>query len=359
MGLRKDDNINLYSRYPAGPGNRITDVAGVKVGNVTIQSEDHNVNTGVTAVIPAGGNLYREKLVAGASVINGYGKSVGLIQINELGTLEAPVFITNTLSVGTVLSASVKHMLEENPEIGVTTMTVNCVVCECNDGELNDIRGMHVTEKDALDALKAADVEFEEGAVGAGTGMRMMSLKGGVGTASRLIDIAGTTYTIGALAVTNYGTEHSLIMGGEHVGWKLSHEEPCEDKGSCIMIIATDIPLSSRQLTRMAARSAHALARTGSYSGNYSGDIGIAFSTANRISHFTQEPFSSTGWASGYSAMIFASTRARGSPDMVAAKESASMRPSAYMAWMYSMASRKPSCIAVLMTLPSFTPRWA
>ncbi len=291
MGIRKDDNIDLYSRYPAGPGNKITDVAGVKVGNVTLQSGDHNVNTGVTAVIPAGGNLYRDKLLAGASVINGYGKSVGLIQINELGTLEAPILITNTLSVGTVLNASVKYMLGQNPEIGVSTMTVNCVVCECNDSRLNDIRGMHVTEQDALDALEKAGTDFEEGAVGAGTGMVMMGCKGGVGTASRLIDIAGRTYTIGALAVTNYGTEHSLIMGSDHVGARLSGQPPMQDKGSCIMILATDIPLSCRQLTRMANRSAHALARTGSYSGNYSGDIAIAFSTANRVEHFSEDPF--------------------------------------------------------------------
>ena len=181
MGLEKDCKLDLHSKYEKGPRNLITDVAGVKVGHVTIQSEDHNVNTGVTAILPHSGNTFREKLFAGAAVINGFGKTAGLVQMDELGTLESPIVMTNTLSVGTALTASVKYMLAKNPEIGVQTGTVNCVVTECNDGEINDIRGLHVTEEHVLQALKNAeecDGTFEEGAVGSGTGMEMMGLKG-------------------------------------------------------------------------------------------------------------------------------------------------------------------------------------
>ncbi|MCR4805337.1 MAG: P1 family peptidase [Clostridia bacterium] len=294
MGLEKDCKLNLHSKYEAGPRNLITDVAGVKVGHVTLQSEDHNVNTGVTAILPHSGNLFREKLFAGAAVINGFGKSVGLVQIDELGTLESPIVMTNTLSVGTALTASVKYMLEKNPEIGVQTGTVNCVVTECNDGEINDIRGLHVTEEHVRQALENAencDGTFEEGAVGSGTGMEMMGLKGGIGSASRMVRIGGRWFTIGALCMTNYGTDDNLVIGGDFIGRRIDAERKKEDKGSCIIIIATDIPLRDRQLRRVALRAAHSLARTGSYSGNGSGDLAIAFSTANKVEHFNESPF--------------------------------------------------------------------
>ena len=296
MGLEKDCKLDLHSKYEKGPRNLITDVAGVKVGHVTIQSEDHNVNTGVTAILPHSGNMFREKLFAGAAVINGFGKSVGLVQMDELGTLESPIVMTNTLSVGTALTASVKYMLAQNPEIGVQTGTVNCVVTECNDGEINDIRGLHVTEEHVLQALKNAeecDGTFEEGAVGSGTGMEMMGLKGGIGSASRMLTIGGRKFTIGSLVMTNYGTDDNLVIGGDFIGRRIDAERKKEDKGSCIMIIATDIPLSDRQLRRVASRTAHALARTGSYSGNGSGDLAIAFSTANKVEHFNETPFKS------------------------------------------------------------------
>ena len=294
MGLEKDCKLNLHGKFEKGPRNLITDVAGVKVGHVTLQSEDHNVNTGVTAILPHPGNTFREKLFAGAAVINGFGKSVGLVQMDELGTLESPIVMTNTLSVGTALTASVKYMLAKNPEIGVQTGTVNCVVTECNDGEINDIRGLHVTEEDVLQALKNAeecDGTFEEGAVGSGTGMEMMGLKGGIGSASRVLTIGGRKFTIGALVMTNYGSDDNLVIGGDFIGRRIDAERKKEDKGSCIMIIATDIPLMDRQLRRVANRAAHALARTGSYSGNGSGDLAIAFSTANKVEHFNENPF--------------------------------------------------------------------
>ena len=296
MGLEKDCKLNLHGKFEKGPRNLITDVEGVKVGHVTIQSEDHNVNTGVTAILPHSGNTFREKLLAGAAVINGFGKSVGLVQMDELGTLESPIVMTNTLSVGTALTASVKYMLAKNPEIGIQTGTVNCVVTECNDGEINDIRGLHVTEEHVLQALKNAedcDGTFEEGAVGSGTGMEMMGLKGGIGSASRVLTLEGRKFTIGSIVMTNYGTDDNLIIGGDFIGRRIDAERKKEDKGSCIIVIATDIPLMDRQLRRIASRAAHSLARTGSYSGNGSGDLAIAFSTANKVEHFNKSLFKS------------------------------------------------------------------
>lgn len=289
MGLEKTSTLKLFSKYEKGSKNLITDVAGVKVGHVTIQGK--GVNTGVTAILPHAGNVFKEKFFAGVSIINGFGKSVGLIQIQELGTIESPILMTNTLSVGTALTACVKYMLEENKEIGIETGTVNCVITECNDGEMNDIRGLHVTEEHVLEAIHLAGEDFEEGAVGAGTGMEMMALKGGIGSASRMLNIEGTKYTIGAIAMTNYGTDDNLMIGGDPIGRRIYADRKKEDKGSCIIVIATDIPMVDRQLRRVALRATHSLSRTGSYSGNGSGDIAMAFSTANKIEHFNETKF--------------------------------------------------------------------
>lgn len=290
MGILHQDRFPLYARYEKGERNLISDVAGVTVGHVTLRSEDGRVNTGVTALLPHPGNLFREKLFAGVSIINGFGKSAGLVQIRELGTLESPIFLTNTLSVGTVLTAGVKYSLDRNPEIGLSTGTVNVVVMECNDSKLNDIRGLHVTEEDALRAVANASADFEEGPVGGGTGMKMMGLKGGIGSASRIVPIGGERYTIGALVMTNYGPKQCLNIAGDRVGLRVEAAERREkDMGSCILLIATDAPLLDRQLTRVANRAAHAMARTGTFSANGSGDIALAFSTANRIEHFNRE----------------------------------------------------------------------
>ena len=153
MGLAKDSKVKMTSRFTSGQLNLITDVPGVKVGQVTLEDDKKGIHTGVTAVLPHGGNLFKDKVMAAVSVINGFGKSAGLVQIEELGTIESPIMMTNTLSVGTVLDTTVKYMLEQNEEIGVTTGTVNCVVTECNDGVLNDIRGQHVKAEHVTAAL--------------------------------------------------------------------------------------------------------------------------------------------------------------------------------------------------------------
>ena len=259
---------------------------GVKVGHVTLKEGD--IHTGVTAVLPHGGNCFQDKVMAGVSVINGFGKSVGLIQIQELGTIETPILLTNTLSVGTACEELTRYMLEGNPDIGVTTGTVNCVVTECNDGRLNDIRGLHVRPEHVREALANASEDFEEGAVGGGTGMVCLGLKGGIGSASRRVEADGQTYTVGALVMSNFGAPGNLIIGGKHYDTNLGRDER-KDEGSIIMLLATDIPLNERQLSRLAKRSMVALGRVGSYCGNGSGDIAIAFTTANRLPHYSEK----------------------------------------------------------------------
>lgn len=293
MGLPQNSGIDLHAKWPKGERNLITDVEGVTVGHVTLQKGD--INTGVTAILPHQGNLFQDKVMAGVSVINGFGKSAGLVQVQELGTIETPIIMTNTLSVGTAVTALVKYMLEQNEDIGVSTGTVNPLVTECNDGRLNDIRGLHVTEDMVLQALKNTDVIFEEGAVGSGTGMCCLGVKGGIGSASRKVNTDGKDYTVGALVMSNFGSEENLVVGGLHIGKPIKEQNERDkaaaekDQGSIIILIATDIPLNERQLTRVAKRAAIALGRTGSYLGNGSGDIAIAFTTANRLPHYSDK----------------------------------------------------------------------
>lgn len=289
MGI-PEGSLELHSKWKHGPRNLITDVPGVKVGQVTIQHGE--VNTGVTAILPHERNLFQEKVMAGAAIINGFGKSAGLVQVEELGTIESPIILTNTLSVGTALTAAVKHMMAQNPDIGVETGTVNCLVTECNDGRLNDIRGLHVTEEHVFQALKSAAEDFEEGAVGGGTGMVCLGLKGGIGSSSRQLEADGKTYTTGALVMTNFGAAGNLVIGGRHIDTRKCNEE-CgrnfKDSGSIIIIIGTDAPLNERQLKRLAKRAMISLGRVGSYSGNGSGDIAVAFTTANNQPHYSDK----------------------------------------------------------------------
>ncbi|ANU28539.1 aminopeptidase [Planococcus versutus] len=270
-----------------GKLNAITDVAGVSVGHVTLS--EGNMQTGVTAIIPHTGDLFHEKLIASSHVINGFGKTTGTIQLGELGTLETPIVLTNTLNVGTATNAVIDYMLEKNPEIGTTTGTVNAVIGECNDMFLNDVRARFVKEADVHKALNETSMEFEEGAVGAGRGMLCYSLKGGIGSASRVITATNVDYTIGVLVLSNFGMLSDLIIDGNPIGKKLkkkilqSLEE--QDKGSVMIVVATDLPVSERQLNRILKRSVTGLSRTGSIITNGSGEIVLGFSTATKIPH--------------------------------------------------------------------------
>lgn len=288
MGLPKDSGLELYAKWPSGPKNLITDVSGVKVGQVTLKDEEHDIHTGVTAIIPHEGDIFHDKLMAGVSVINGFGKSTGLVQIEELGSLETPIILTNTLNVGTAYEALTEYMLEKNGDIGRETGTVNCVITECNDGRVNDIRGMHVKKEHVRKALSEASETFSEGCAGAGTGMVCLGLKGGIGSASKQLTIDGDSYTIGALVMSNFGSAGNLVIGGKHYDTSV-YCNKLKDTGSIIIIIGTDIPLNERQLKRTAKRAMIALGRVGSYSGNGSGDIALAFTTANRLSHYSDK----------------------------------------------------------------------
>ena len=284
MGIPRIEPLELHATLPSGPRNLITDVAGVRVGHATVQQGE--VNTGVTAVLPHPGNLFLDKVMASAAVINGFGKSAGILQVPELGTIETPILLTNTLSVGTAFTGLCRYVLEQNAGAGVYTGSVNCLVTECNDGRLNDIQGLHVREEHVLQAISAAGETFEEGAVGGGTGMCCLGLKGGIGSASRVVELDGTACTVGALVMANFGRAGDLMIGGRHIDTRSAGDRlAVKDDGSIIMLLATDVPLSERQLGRVARRTAVALGRTGSYCGNGSGDIAIAFTTANRVPH--------------------------------------------------------------------------
>ena len=281
----RDYGINI-GQLPTGKLNSLGDVKGVKVGHVTLS--DGPMKTGVTAIIPHGGNIFKEKLIAQSHVINGFGKTIGTIQIEELGTLETPIILTNTLSVGVCAQGLVDYMLKQNPDIGRDTGTVNPVVAECNDMYLNDIRAGYVKKEHVTQALEDATEEFEEGAVGAGTGMSCFGLKGGIGSSSRIIEYPHGSYTIGVLVLSNFGKTEDFLLNGVRIGpdikAKIAHEA-IEDKGSIIFIVATDLPLSERQLKRVIKRTSAGLARTGSYYGNGSGDVVIGFSTYRKIPH--------------------------------------------------------------------------
>ena len=269
---------------PKGARNTICDVDGVRVGHVTLA--DGDAQTGVTAIVPAPGSLFREKLIAASHVINGFGKSAGLVQINELGTLETPIVLTNTLSVGDCWRGLSRWMIGREPTIGRTAGTVNPVVCECNDSFLNDSRAQFVTPEMVDQALADAGDQFALGAVGAGRGMSCYQFKGGIGSASRVIEAADTSYTLGCLALTNFGEMPEFTLGGQPTGLEadaLIKSEQLREQGSCIVILATDAPFTARQLKRLCKRATAGITKTGSIIGNGSGEIAIAFSTAQRI----------------------------------------------------------------------------
>ncbi|PYZ97076.1 aminopeptidase [Alteribacter lacisalsi] len=278
-------NRNIWKLSP-GDKNCITDVPGVKVGHVTLDEPLENgerICTGVTAILPHPGNLFRQKVAGAGVVLNGFGKTTGLIQLNELGLLESPIMLTNTFAVPAVTEGTLRYLFSRTPEIGDTTGTVNTVTGECNDSYLNTIRHFAVKPDHAVKAIEeASDEPSAEGAVGAGRGMVCFGMKGGIGTASRL---AGG-YTVGVLVLSNFGKKEEFqderYKGGRYSG---TEGVNAESDGSIMIILASDAPLDHRRLTRVARRCAIGLGRTGSHMSHGSGDIAIAFSTACRYPH--------------------------------------------------------------------------
>jgi len=272
--------------FPPGPNNAITDVAGVRVGHTTILEGD-TVRTGVTAVLPHAGNLFQDKVAGAVFVGNAFGKLAGSTQVDELGTIETPIILTNTLSVGVAVDAVAAWTLAQPGNEGVRS--VNALVGETNDGGLNDIRGRHVTRDHVLAAVGGAhDGPVDEGSVGAGTGTQCFGWKGGIGTSSRVVTAGTARYTLGVLVQTNFGGV--LTIDGVPVGkllrrYAFGPSAPGQSgadqaDGSCMIVVATDAPLDARDLKRLAARAVFGLARTGSSFSHGSGDYAIAFTTA-------------------------------------------------------------------------------
>ena len=305
-------------QFQPGPLNAITDVPGVKVGQVTLRQGDGPlqpgqgpVRTGVTVIVPRD-DVWHKKVPAGAFVLNGTGEMTGLSWVAESGFLEYPIALTNTLNVPRVANGVISWMLKQYPGIGITDDTLTPVVAECDDGRLNDIQGRHVSETDVMRALDEASAgPVEEGSVGAGTGMISYGFKGGIGTASRRLPEANGGFTIGVLVNANHGRRPELTMGGVPIGQRYgaaptqsslspdpysrslhtSREGTSGNaEGSIIVVIATDAPLDSRQLTRLGKRAALGLARTGSTARHGSGDFMLAFSTGNVIPHYPSDP---------------------------------------------------------------------
>lgn len=280
----------------AGKYNAITDVKGVQVGHTTL-IESENIRTGVTAILPHRDNIFQNKVPAAIYIGNGFGKLMGYSQVEELGNIETPIILTNTLSVPTAADALIDYTLaqKENKEV----RSVNPIVGETNDGSLNDIRGRHVKKSHALSAIKnAQNGQVEEGNIGAGTGTRCFGFKGGIGTASRILPKKLGNYTVGVLVQTNFGGVlqiNGVPIGQELGKFYLKEQLDYSPDGSCMMVVATDAPLDARNLKRLAKRAMLGLAKTGGIVSNGSGDYVIAFSTAKklRIPYQSNSPFRS------------------------------------------------------------------
>ncbi|MBC8401220.1 MAG: P1 family peptidase [Candidatus Marinimicrobia bacterium] len=289
--LQRTRDIGVrIGELPPGPLNAITDVSGVKVGQVTlVQGSD--IRTGVTAIISHPGNLYQEKVPAAIAIGNGYGKLIGYTQVEEFGELETALVLTNTLSAPVAAAALIEYTLQQPGNEDV--ISVNPVVGETNDGYLNNIRARYITETRISAAITAAsDGPVDEGAVGAGTGTVCLGFKGGIGTASRTVEIETLSYTLGVLVQTNFGG--NLEIAGVPVGRELAtvsveNGSAKNESGSCMIVLATDAPLDARQLTRLARRAFIGLGRTGGIMANGSGDYAIAFSTTPAV-RITSQP---------------------------------------------------------------------
>jgi D-aminopeptidase len=276
---------------PAGPLNAITDVPGVLVGHCTVSWGGPDLprgsgpaRTGVTAVFPHGGDLWHERVVGGAFAANGVGEIVGMSSVREWGLVETPIMLTNSQSLGAVYDATVRWMMDRDRRVGVEDACIP-LVGECDDGFLNDMRGMHVKEEHVRAALDtAAAGPVAEGCVGAGTGMTCSDFKAGIGTSSRLVTAHGRRYAVGVLTLANFGVRRRLMVDGVPVGREIIDLMPAEHtEGSCIVVLATDAPLTARQCGRLAERCALGLATVGSYAADGSGEIMLAFSTACRV----------------------------------------------------------------------------
>jgi D-aminopeptidase len=269
-------------RFAPAALNAIVDVPGVLVGHRTVIEGDR-LRTGVTAILPHGGNLYEEKVLGGYHAVNAYGKAAGLTQLAELGTIESPLLLTNTLSVGAVWEGGLRHLLDQNPDAARDRDTVNVIVGECFDGWLSDARALAVRPEHALEAIASAGgQEAGEGAVGAGTGTTCFGFKAGVGTSSRAVG----GHTLGCLVVSNYGSRRDLhLLVGTEAHTPDAGPEPPAQGGSIMVVLGTDAPMSERQLRRLASRGTFGLGRAGSFGANASGEYVIAFSTGHRVAH--------------------------------------------------------------------------
>lgn len=276
-----------FGVLPTGPLNSITDVSGLKVGHFT-KIEDQNIRTGVTAILPHGGNLFQDKVPAAIFVGNGFGKLAGVTQVQELGNIESPIVLTNTLSVAAGIEGAVRFSLAQQGN--ESAQSVNALVGETNDGYLNDIRGMHISPEEVIQAIETAKSgPVSEGNVGAGTGTICFGWKGGIGTSSRKLPESLGGYTVGVLVQTNFGGNLQIagVPVGEQLGKYPFRDALEKSDGSCMIIVATDAPILERNLERLAKRAMMGLAKTGGIASNGSGDYVIAFSTAEglRIPH--------------------------------------------------------------------------
>ena len=299
----RDAGIDIGT-LPTGPRNSLTDVPGVRVGHSTVSSQGAGpvARTGVTAIWPAPGDLTREPVLAGSFVLNGFGEITGRTAVDEWGTLSGPVLLTATMSVGIVYHAALQYLCDRDPELGRLELVIP-VVGECDDSFLNDSRAFHVASRHVFEALdEAGSSPVAEGCVGAGTGMQCFEFKGGIGSASRIVHALDETYSVGVLVQTNLGTRELLTIDGVAVGRSIADLMPegrmpdywgeQGNGGSCIVVVGTDAPLTNHQVAKLAKRSALGLARVGSVGANSSGELMLAFTSANRGNVSTHGPSS-------------------------------------------------------------------
>lgn len=284
--MQGTNNIRSYGytvgTLPTGPLNSITDVPDVLVGHCTVEEKGHK--TGVTSILPCSGNIYMKKPVASVYTLNGYGKTAGTIQIEELGVIETPICLTNTLNVGKVSDALIEYTKEICSRDEIPLRSINPIVGETNDSHINPILERIVNYDHVMASIQDARKNFQQGCVGAGRGTICFGLKGGIGSSSRILNYGRNKYTLGALVQSNFGRMEDLTLCGEPIGRKIAsflNPTQSKDKGSIMVVIATDIPLSSRQLTRILKRATVGLVRTGSFMGHGSGDVFIGFTNGN------------------------------------------------------------------------------